>query len=416
MGDSFHSHVEAALSQQDRDNIQRHLEWLLETAPFGNSKRSCSFLRYVVEEALAGRSSQIKERNIGVDVFSKDVGFDPQEDSVVRVGAGDVRRRLSRTYASGAFGGVRIELPVGSYCPIFHIEPAIAPDPAPEPFDSQPPVTLVPPVLPPARNARSFRWGVGAWIGVAAFVCLAILGLGISSHIAAASRSNSLDTLWHAFSGQKLPVLIALPSPTVYSVRTVPAPSDLVPASNLQRSDGDYIGIGAGIGAARFAEQLALRHQPFVVKSGKDVSFSDLSQAPAILLGGYSSNLGIELTRSFRFSLLIDATTDRIVDNQGAHQQWVIARWTQPVAAHEGYALITILRDSETGHPLMIVAGMRISDTQAAVDFLTNPDYFRAYTQKAPGDWAKKNNQIVLHSFDHGGTPGRAEIVAWHLW
>ena len=417
MGSSLAMDAEAALSKQEHERVRLHLQWLFGTPAFAGSKRSCTFLSYVVEETLAGRAAQIKERNIGVDVFGKDVAFDPQEESLVRVCAGEVRRRLSRAYTSDTAGDVRVELPVGSYCPVFHVlAPGIAIDASesPAPLSSAP----RPPAEEPAAKTSTARWKRNTWFGLAVLLCVSGgAAYGVWQHSEESAQGRQLDRLWEPFTNQKQAVLIALPSPTVYTITRTPtiAPAGMIPAVDLKASDGDFIGLGAGIGAARFGEKLAQRHQPFVIKSGKDVSFSDLSQSPAILLGGYTSSLGLELTRKLRLNLLIDATTDSIVDNQTG-ETWVISRTGPQAAAHEGYALITILRDSETGHPVMIVAGLRISDTQAAVDFLTNPNYFRVYTQSNPGDWSTKNCQIVLHSFDHGGSPGRAEVVASHLW
>lgn len=427
MGNPLSMDVEETLPQAARERIRIHLDWLLGTTAFASSKRSCAFLRYVVEETLAGRSAHIKERVIGVDVFGRDARFDPQEESLVRVSAGEVRRRLARAYEEEGVSDIRVELPVGSYCPVFRLqEPPFAP---PSLLDTAmtSPAVAVQSLGPPLDAASSappthLRTKPAAWFALAVLVSLTItIAFALSSYFGANTRRRPLDVLWEPFAQGKQPVLIAMPAPRVYelplSAVSEPLPSsDVIPAVRLKPSDGDYVGLGAAMGAARFAEQLAQRHQAFLLKSGKDVSFSDLSHAPAILLGGYTSNLGIELTRKLRFSLVIDATTNRIMDKSGSTQPWVIRRWGPPAEDPEGYALVTILRDSETGYPLMIVAGMRISDTQAAVDFLTNADYFRAFTRIAPEAWGTKNCQIVLHSFDHSGSPGRPEVVAYHFW
>jgi hypothetical protein len=70
--------------------VRVHLDHLLASQAFSGSKRSQEFLRYVVEEALVGRGSQIKERNIATDVFGKGAGFSSQSESIVRVNASEV--------------------------------------------------------------------------------------------------------------------------------------------------------------------------------------------------------------------------------------------------------------------------------------------------------------------------------------
>ncbi len=68
------------------------------SAPFRNSKRYPAFLRYVVEQELNGASSELKERTIAIEVFGKDPYYDPAVDPVVRISAGEVRKRLAQYY------------------------------------------------------------------------------------------------------------------------------------------------------------------------------------------------------------------------------------------------------------------------------------------------------------------------------
>jgi hypothetical protein len=81
----------------------------------------CRFLRYVVEETLAGRGPNIKEYTLGLEVFHRGESFDPRLDPIVRVQARNLRIRLGRYYAGpGAGQPLRIELPKRTYVPVFH--------------------------------------------------------------------------------------------------------------------------------------------------------------------------------------------------------------------------------------------------------------------------------------------------------
>ena len=74
----------------------------------------------MVEQELNGASSELKERTIAIDVFGKDPYYDPAVDPVVRISAGEVRKRLAQYYQEFADPDqLRIELPVGSYRPEF---------------------------------------------------------------------------------------------------------------------------------------------------------------------------------------------------------------------------------------------------------------------------------------------------------
>src|SRR5689334_8682342 len=110
---------ECPFSEIEQQRISAHLEELLANPAFAGSRRRQAFLRYVVEETLAGRGPAIKETNIAVDVFGRGRDFNAQGASVVRVTGGEVRKRLAQAYASGLGRDIRIELPLGSYQPLF---------------------------------------------------------------------------------------------------------------------------------------------------------------------------------------------------------------------------------------------------------------------------------------------------------
>jgi TolB-like protein/Tfp pilus assembly protein PilF len=77
-------------------------------------------LRYVVEETLAGRSDGIKGYTIGVNVFGRGDGFDPNADPVVRLEARRLRHDLDSYYvAQGRDDPLRVLIPTGQYVPEF---------------------------------------------------------------------------------------------------------------------------------------------------------------------------------------------------------------------------------------------------------------------------------------------------------
>lgn len=106
------------------DTVRAELERILTSAAFDASPRNRQFLRYVVEETLAGRAERIKAYTIATSVFSRQADFDPQVDSIVRIEAGRLRRALERFYLMAGLGeGPRITIPRGSYVPVFDAEP-----------------------------------------------------------------------------------------------------------------------------------------------------------------------------------------------------------------------------------------------------------------------------------------------------
>ena len=104
-----------------RETVAAHLEDVLRSRSFASSPRLREFLRYVVQRELDGEGSTIKEFVVATEVYGRDVTYDPQVDSTVRVEASRLRGKLREYYSTeGAGAEVEIELPKGSYVPVFH--------------------------------------------------------------------------------------------------------------------------------------------------------------------------------------------------------------------------------------------------------------------------------------------------------
>lgn len=109
--------------------VTAQLDRIVTGPPLASSPSLCRFLRYVVEETLAGRSGSLKEYSLGVVVFERGDEFDPRLDPIVRVQARNLRVRLSQYYAGpGADDPVLIELPKRTYVPVFRCRMEQAPD------------------------------------------------------------------------------------------------------------------------------------------------------------------------------------------------------------------------------------------------------------------------------------------------
>src|SRR5712692_6282660 len=102
------------------DPVRNQLEKILSSPGFARNDRLSRFLRFVVEQQLEGKSDEIKESLVGIEVFGRRPGYDPRHDSVVRTEAAKLRARLLEYYAGqGAADPMVIELPKGGYTPVF---------------------------------------------------------------------------------------------------------------------------------------------------------------------------------------------------------------------------------------------------------------------------------------------------------
>jgi serine/threonine-protein kinase len=94
------------------------LEKILASRCFTKSPRLSRFLRFIVENALAGATGNLKEYAIGIDVFDRDPSYDSRLDPIVRVEARRLRQKLRLYYQDEGRGDrVRIEIPERGYVP-----------------------------------------------------------------------------------------------------------------------------------------------------------------------------------------------------------------------------------------------------------------------------------------------------------
>jgi tetratricopeptide (TPR) repeat protein len=101
-------------------SVNDQLARITKSPPLVSSPSLCRFLRYIVAETLAGRASGIKEQVLGLEVFDRGPDFNPRLDPIVRVQARNLRSRMAKYYEGpGAEDPIRIELPKGTYVPVF---------------------------------------------------------------------------------------------------------------------------------------------------------------------------------------------------------------------------------------------------------------------------------------------------------
>jgi tetratricopeptide (TPR) repeat protein len=157
--------------------IRNALEKIVTSPQMESSPSLCRFLRYVVEETLAGRGGQIKEYSLGVEVFSRGDDFDPRVDPIVRVQARNLRARMAKYYEGpGATEPVLIDLPKRTYVPVFAARQAETAAPQSQPEAE---IEAVPQLAPPQQNVSSAPKRTPVRI-VAAVILIALAGGALS--------------------------------------------------------------------------------------------------------------------------------------------------------------------------------------------------------------------------------------------
>lgn len=93
---------------------------VLDSSTFKKSPNLARLLTYICEQYFSGDAQRLKEYSIAVDVYGRPESFTPAEDSIVRVEAHRLRKKL-RTFYSGAGSDEHLEISIatGQYVPRF---------------------------------------------------------------------------------------------------------------------------------------------------------------------------------------------------------------------------------------------------------------------------------------------------------
>src|ERR1044071_7791706 len=112
--------AEQTPSTVEPDDVRQALESILSSKHFVNAHKKKKFLRLICDFYLEGRAQELNEHILGYDVFGRDKNYNPSDDPIVRVFAYEIRKKLEAYYShEGADDAIRLDIPPGSYQPVF---------------------------------------------------------------------------------------------------------------------------------------------------------------------------------------------------------------------------------------------------------------------------------------------------------
>ena len=157
---------------------KEELSWLLNSGALGRSSNLARMLTFVCEKHFLDQDDQATEYTIATEALGRRDNFDPQTDTIVRVTAHSLRKRLDEIYQTDGVGRqVRILIPLGHYVPSFirtaadHTpEAQDAPVPASSGSEQGIPSAHLPAVTPPPKQRSRWFVFVG-FLAAAALLC-----------------------------------------------------------------------------------------------------------------------------------------------------------------------------------------------------------------------------------------------------
>jgi hypothetical protein len=399
-------------TEVERNQVLDHLEEIFLSPAFRNSKRNCALLRYVVERTLDGLADQLKERTIGVEAFGRQPDYDTNVDHSVRSAAGEVRRRLAQYYMEqGDECGIRIELLPGSYIPQIRFldRQALA-----EEVDS----TLVVPCAPPAVNERpEQRPQIGSRVReriVAVGAVAALLAIGLAFRSSWQVRTP-FEQLWNPILASPNTALLCFGGGR--SANTVDPPATV---ADFERLPSRHMNVSDAMALVAVTGTLRASGKDYrILSRANSTSYKDLQQGPFILIGGLNNEWTLRLTEGLRFTYqhALPGEGSHIADRKNPGNTSWSFRYSAPFSdVMRDYAIVTRLRDPKTEQVALIVAGLGSWGTQAAAEFVSNPNHVKKLERLAPRDWQQKNLQVVIATDIIRGSSGPPAVLAAEFW
>ncbi len=425
------------------------LECLVNSIHFRNSKRYPAFLRFVVEQTLLGRTDCLKERTLGVEVFGRNADYDTNTDPVVRVTAGEIRKRIAQYYQSlDHEQELRIELPLGSYIPHFlpphsalpldshrgeeHAAPLAVVLPPPAILDSPVPMAVahtessVEAAGTPALTGFAFTAMPRPSRRVQAALLLGVLSLlilgGAATLLERRHQEAGLSFIWGPLLRSKEQATIVLGvhsfdmngrdlSPATYA--SLPLGQQTALASMIR---SDMVPVSDVISYSEIVSLLARNTMSFRTQSAAETNIEQFRHGPLILIGGFDNMWTMRLASSLRFRLVaINETLHEIQDSEHPGTRWRFDNAQSALSVTRDYAIVARFFDPQMEQHVLVIAGIGKSGTEAAADFMTDSKALKSWMDASPkgGD---DNVEIVLSTDIIEGKHGPPHVVAGYRW
>ena len=410
---------EAPPAIDDRAVLQQ-LDRMLKSHHFRNSRRYPAFLAHIVRRRLDGDLDSLKERILGIEVFKRAHDYDTGADPVVRITAGEVRKRIALYYHDeGTEQELRIELPPGSYIPIFSeaAYPGPAQDVAPVLLDrpngaGHSLTALLEAVEPVVTRRIGQNWLLAA--ALLLVVALTIAGVWFWSW-----RSSPLQSMWRPFFNSPRQVLIVVGSP----LGLLAGPADANPKLPLDSHSHQHVSFNDVLALIDITGLLERHHQVFRVQLASDTSLDNLRRRPVVLIAAFGNTWSGRILTPLRFSLLRqqiapDGSTilGSIVDHRHPGSTWNFD-FSKPVTVNSrDYAIVARLHSDLTEGPVTVIAGLGAAATESAGEFVSTPEYLEQINAVAPANWRDKNLELVLEVPVIDGKSGHAHVIASEFW
>lgn len=399
----------------DREACWELLKRVAASTPLKRATRLQELLLYVGQCSLIDLRDQVREQEIGAKVFGRPELYDTSIDNIVRTNVSDLRKRIAAYFqGEGLREPVVMEIPRGSYLPVFHRRPT-----EPESNEESPARPNHEDDGPVRRAKLRRRWELAGAL-VAAVVILVLsagcIALWYQIHDLDRSRASIKNTpavaeFWDPILREKGDILICAGG-------NVLAPNALLGVITAGKDiDYPYFSITTVSSVAMLSSLIERGGATPRFAFAATTPLPQFQEHPVILLNAYNNHWTLRLAEPLRFyfSPEFGEPNHSILDRMRPNVAWKRDP-SIPYSSADDYALVARFWDSTTDNWVLILAGLGRNGTEAATQVVTTPQYLELLREEAGKDFTNRNIEAVLKLSVIEGKTGAPSIVAVHVW
>jgi hypothetical protein len=409
---------------------------------FAKSALLSRFLLYVCEREITGKTDEISEHQIGVHVFGRRPGYHPGEDNIVRNYARQLRHRLEQYFLEeGREEELGLTIPRGKYVPVYSLnrfqERSLLVVTEGE-TDSGGVLETVAPAIPVAVSVQPTRRGTWLVLGLGVLLLLASLAAWTVAHRVTARSADSSHPLWARLFDKSHQTLIVPSDDGIVMIQNLTG--HLVPLSeyinrdylslkslyniddrNMRDLDAQrYTNVTDLNAVMRFSRLPEANDGQLVVRYARELQMEDLKDANVILLGSSFSNPWAELFEkalNFEFEYQPHPNASHIVNRHPQAGELPVYENDAIGPSHRTYAVIGFVPNLNNTGSVLLVEGLTMAGTQAAVDTLFSRNMmYPLLDQFKNADGSLNSFEILIETKSFGSDSPQATVVATRVY
>jgi hypothetical protein len=164
----------------------------------------------------------------------------------------------------------------------------------------------------------------------------------------------------------------------------------------------------------RISNYLTARHRISSFRPNALATLDDLRQGPVVLVGGLDNQWTLHALASLRYRFAGTGEEQYwIMDTKNpAKKEWRLEPKSQLADVKRDYAIIARVHDESTGQIEMIVAGIGMSGTAAAGEFMVDPQQMEELRRRVGPGFRDHDFEAVLSTDVVNGIAGSPRILA----